>query len=295
MVNLAWYHSFLAVYQTGTVSAAARSLFLTQPAISQHIAALESAAGEAMFTRTPRRMVPTERGKELYSEIVEPIERLELISQNLKIGKGLGKSFKLGSPFEYFHERAMARLGKLPFRLWIKFGLAQFLVRELRENRFDAIIVAQKLEFPEIEYKKIEDENFILVGATDMKSPRIKKWDAEKTKVIERWLLKQNWLSYGLELPIIRRFWHEIFGKRPEIKPSLVMPSLHAILKAVALGYGISLLPEYLCKKALEQKRVKILLKAPRPITNEIWFAYRKIDRNHPHIREFSSQLCGKA
>ena len=148
MVNLEWYRSFLAVYQTGTVTAAARSLFLTQPAISQHIAALESAVGETLFTRRPRRMVPTERSKELYSEIVEAIERLELISQNLKIGKGLEKPFKLGSPFEYFYERAVAQLGRLSFRLWIQFGLAQFLVRELRENRFDAIIVAQKLEFP---------------------------------------------------------------------------------------------------------------------------------------------------
>ena len=40
---------------------------MTQSAMSQHLAALEAETGEALFTRNPRRMVPTERGKELYS------------------------------------------------------------------------------------------------------------------------------------------------------------------------------------------------------------------------------------
>ena len=47
MVNLEWYRSFIAVIRAGTVSGAAQSLHLTQPAVSQHIAALESALGRS--------------------------------------------------------------------------------------------------------------------------------------------------------------------------------------------------------------------------------------------------------
>jgi DNA-binding transcriptional LysR family regulator len=43
MVNFEWYRSFIEVYRVGTASGAVQILHLTQPAVSQHIAALESA------------------------------------------------------------------------------------------------------------------------------------------------------------------------------------------------------------------------------------------------------------
>lgn len=57
MVNLEWYRSFVEVYRVGTTSGAVEILHLTQPAVSQHIAALESALGVVLFQRMPRRML----------------------------------------------------------------------------------------------------------------------------------------------------------------------------------------------------------------------------------------------
>jgi DNA-binding transcriptional LysR family regulator len=47
------YRSFLAVVKEQSLSAAARSLGLTQPTIGRHIDALEDALGVALFTRSP--------------------------------------------------------------------------------------------------------------------------------------------------------------------------------------------------------------------------------------------------
>lgn len=292
MVNLEWYRSFLEVYRTGTVSAAARSLFLTQPTVTNHIASLESSVGGSLFSRTPRKMIPTERGKELYVEVVQAVETLESVSQNLKRNQASEKPlFRLGAPFEYFYERILNQIGELEFRFWIQFGLTQFLIDELKQGSFDAIVVTQKVSLPELEYKKLSDETFILVGSAKMKHYAGKKWNPAKADEIEAWLIEQEWLSYGVELPIIRRFWQEAFKRRLEIKPAFVMPNLHAILKGVELGYGISLLPEYLCQDALKQKRVKILLNTSTLARNEIWLAYRKTERKHPLIKEFCLQL----
>jgi DNA-binding transcriptional LysR family regulator len=79
MVNLEWYRSFVEVYRVGTVSGAAEVLHLTQPAVSQHIAALESALGTSLFQRMPRRMLPSEAGKRLYNQVAVAIESLESI------------------------------------------------------------------------------------------------------------------------------------------------------------------------------------------------------------------------
>ncbi|MDB5664492.1 LysR family transcriptional regulator [Cypionkella sp.] len=51
--------SFLAVAETGSLSAAARQLGLSQPTLGRHIADLELALGLPLFTRQPRGLAPT--------------------------------------------------------------------------------------------------------------------------------------------------------------------------------------------------------------------------------------------
>lgn len=52
--------SFLAVAETGSLSAAARRLGLSQPTLGRHIADLETATGLRLFTRQPRGLLLTE-------------------------------------------------------------------------------------------------------------------------------------------------------------------------------------------------------------------------------------------
>ncbi|UYY57539.1 LysR family transcriptional regulator [Sphingomonas sp. S2-65] len=55
------YRSFAAVLRTGSLSAAARALDLTQPSVSRHIEALEQSVGGALFVRSQRGLSPTDR------------------------------------------------------------------------------------------------------------------------------------------------------------------------------------------------------------------------------------------
>lgn len=59
------YRTFLAVLQEGSLSAAARALAVTQPTVARHIAALESAVGFQLFTRSQRGLAATEGALEL--------------------------------------------------------------------------------------------------------------------------------------------------------------------------------------------------------------------------------------
>ncbi|MGR8972499.1 LysR family transcriptional regulator, partial [Klebsiella pneumoniae] len=47
-----WYRTFLAVLQEGSLSGASRTLNITQPTAGRHIAGLENALGQALFTRS---------------------------------------------------------------------------------------------------------------------------------------------------------------------------------------------------------------------------------------------------
>ncbi|WP_457389641.1 LysR family transcriptional regulator [Roseateles sp. P5_E1] len=53
-------HTFLGVLREGSLSGAARALGLTQPTVGRHVAALEQALGQPLFTRSPTGLLATE-------------------------------------------------------------------------------------------------------------------------------------------------------------------------------------------------------------------------------------------
>jgi DNA-binding transcriptional LysR family regulator len=59
--------TLLAVVRRGSLSAAARTLGLTQPTVGRHIDELEATLGVALFTRSPGGLVPTEVAEGLVS------------------------------------------------------------------------------------------------------------------------------------------------------------------------------------------------------------------------------------
>jgi DNA-binding transcriptional LysR family regulator len=59
------YRTFLAVLQEGSLSAAARTLGLTQPTVARHIEALERGIGVELFVRSQQGLSPTDGALEL--------------------------------------------------------------------------------------------------------------------------------------------------------------------------------------------------------------------------------------
>lgn len=58
--------SFATVYETRSFTAASRMLFISQPAITQQIRALETEIGCALFERTSHSVMPTHQGEIFY-------------------------------------------------------------------------------------------------------------------------------------------------------------------------------------------------------------------------------------
>jgi len=63
--NWEWYRTFLMVLETGSLSAAGRSMGLTQPTVGRHIDNLEIALGVKLFVRSFDGFAPTDAGREL--------------------------------------------------------------------------------------------------------------------------------------------------------------------------------------------------------------------------------------
>ena len=74
--NLSLYHIFYTVANAGTISKAAKELYISQPAISKAIQKLEHSLEVSLFTRTSRGVHLTNEGKILYTHVRTAVDAL---------------------------------------------------------------------------------------------------------------------------------------------------------------------------------------------------------------------------
>ncbi|PSL48372.1 DNA-binding transcriptional LysR family regulator [Chitinophaga niastensis] len=278
MVNLEWYRTFKAVYQTGSLTAAAKELFISQPNVGQHLSALEAHVGMKLFERKPR-IVPTDYGKMFYTQIIEPLSRLENVETDFRhrcIYKEL-PYINIGAVKEIFYSLFAKNITRLPAMVTMEFGITKDLISKLQKNDIQFVIAAQLIEGQHLTYEPLFMESFTIVANADMDTTVLDGYLANKEHdKAEDWLLKQDWFAYSSDLAVIRRFWLQNFAKRPVMKPRYVIPDMHNILEAISNGNGMTVTANYLAVEPLKQGRLKEVWIGNVPTTNTIYLAYDK-------------------
>ena len=91
IMSLRHVEVFNAVYQTGSVSGAARALNVSQPSVSKVLRHAESRIGFVLFRIVKGRLVPTDEAHILFQEARElyaRVESLQETAKNLRLGAG---------------------------------------------------------------------------------------------------------------------------------------------------------------------------------------------------------------
>jgi DNA-binding transcriptional LysR family regulator len=146
-VTLTQLRHFVALADLGSFVQASGALFLTQPALSRSIRALEEELGGALFDRLGRRIALTPFGH----EILRRARRLVSDANDLRVaGRGLHAGLigrlRIGlssAPGALFSTPLMQHLAEHHPRLQVHVsrGSTTVLLNELREQRLDAAIV----------------------------------------------------------------------------------------------------------------------------------------------------------
>lgn len=280
-IDFEWYRSFVAVYREGTVTRAAEARGLTQPAVSQHLAALEGIVGRPLFRRLPRWMEPTEAGEEMYTRIAPATDLLERASSGLPALGDRPEVIRLGGPGEFLTERLLPGLAASAFRWRFRFDDPVRLLADLEAREIDLAVVTQRVPSKGMDWTPLIEETFLPYGRD-----RPPSGVPDPAPAAEAWLLTQPWIAYAGDLPLIRRFWRHAFGHRPPIDPVFVLPDLRAVRMAIEAGLGASVLPTYLADDAARTGRVTVLWRPPHPVTNQLWLVSRRADRTNLRVVE---------
>lgn len=294
MVSLEWYRTFIAIYQHGNLTRAAQELSISQPNVSVQLAALEQYVGGKLFDRMPRKMIPTELGKQLYTRVVESVEILTSTERSFrKSALNNQLTIKMGSPLEFFYAKISSHLKNIPFQLNATFGIAKDMLQQLSDGELDFVIASQKsIENRNIVYEPILTENFIVVGNPDLDLNDLQQHLRARDMVsIEKWLLNQKWYAYSNDLSFIRRFWLGNFNKRPMVTPQYIFPNLNIILQSISQGNGISIVSDYLAEGYVREKKVVVIWEGFVETSNILYLAYDKTKVSAQKVKEINSLL----
>lgn len=278
MVNLEWYRTFKAVYKTGTLTSAAEVLFISQPGVSLHLSSLENYVGYKLFDRTGRKMIPTEKGKVLYNFIIEAMTKLEEAEKNFQRSTEKNTpTISVGMCFETFQITLEQYISTLPFNVIIQFGEYPEMVESLEKGILDLIITPQMVIKSSIDYQPFSSETIVLVGGSeidDLEFGTVEKNGTDQD--IELWLKQQKWYGTTGDMEHLRRFWQLNFNKHPDFRPNYIVPNLNSIIRCLSSGKGLAVVPDFLCRKEIDNGLVKLIWQGKTPLKNTLYFATRK-------------------
>jgi DNA-binding transcriptional LysR family regulator len=190
---------------------------------------------------------------------------------------------------EYFYTFALERLRGVTFDMQISFGEAKEQLTQLELGTLDAVISTAKPTQRALQHRVLGQKQFVLVGPPAVALPAPDLSPAE----LGAWLNQQAWVSYSVDLPITRRFWHQHLGTRFDARQTIVVPDLRAVLRAVELGYGLSILPEFLCRAAIREGRIQEVWAVRQLIPSDQWIlAFREVDADRPAVIQLGDRFA---
>lgn len=296
MLNLEWLRTFKAIYETGTLSAAAQALFISQPGVSLHLNSLESYTGYKLFDRAARKMVPTERGKILYNFVLEPIAKLESAEQLFhKSSKADRPTISVGMCFETFQYTLEEHIAQLPFNLIIKFGDYHQMQHDLDNGMLDLIITPHKGQQQNLEYRAFSKERIVLISGNKTQTKHLHKLLRSKKKdEVEEWLKHQLWYSTAADMEHLKNFWLKNFNSHPDFKPNFIVPNISSIVRCLANGEGFAVVPDFLCRPEIEAGNIQLVWEGELPLENTMYFGTRKKTIYTAEIQQLEDILLQK-
>ncbi|GAA4889135.1 LysR family transcriptional regulator [Streptomyces coeruleoprunus] len=283
-MDLNLLRTFLAVYRSGSFTAGAALLSLSQPTVTTQIRALERQLGRELFERLPRGVAPVPFADELALRVAGPLDELASFAGGGARGEAV-EPVRLAGPAELLCLRVLPALAPLVaergVQLRVTAGLTDPLLEELRAGRHDLVIATSRPRGRALSAVPLADEEFVLVAApvwAERVTPERVALEGPGS------LLGVPLVVYAEDLPIARRYWRHVFGRRLGLRAAVTMPDLRGVLAAVVAGAGWSVLPRYLCAPELGSGALVALYEPEDPPINTAFLVQRPGAAAHPHV-----------
>lgn len=293
--NLNLYHIFYETAACGNISAAARNLYISQPAISKAIAKLESNLKTTLFIRNSRGVRLTPDGELLYQQIASAFQSIrrgeEQIRRNTLLGVGqlsIGVSTTLCKYMLLPYLQAFIRENP-HVKLSIYCQSSLETIDGLENGRLDIGLIGESEHMGELSFLPVKEIQDMFVTTGDYLS-HLKERSTGKDED----LLRHATLML-LDRKNITRQYVEKYLLLQDITPEqqLEVTTMELLIEFAKIGMGIAcVVGDFVEKELSEGTLIPFPLKGEIP-RRKIGFAYKKQSHPNPAMTKLLA-LCPK-
>ncbi len=242
---------FMEVYERGNMTAAAESLYISQPAVSQVIKELEQHYGSTLFERYPKKLYPTHAGTLLYDYAKKILGLFDDIDRDMRASSETGEmiiganlsagTVLLPKCIDRFHEIYPDTVIRV--RMQGSAGLTEQLYR----NAIDFALMEDLLYDDVLVQSPFYRDRIVLVCAPDYplaQEPEVSLFDLRR----EPFLLRAKGAGVRDKFDYLMKI------NRMEVNPLWESSSTRSLIHAAQAGYGIAVLPYLLVKDDLDRQ-----------------------------------------
>ncbi len=256
MVDPSILPTFVAVYEAGSISAASRELYVSQPTVTARISRLEEEFGAPLFFRQARGVTPTVEAERLLvvaKEIARLLAKTQVMNEPDRLGPlHLAASTTIASHvlpplLAGFRER----FPDVPIRLTV--GNTREVIQAIREGEVPLGLVEGSARAPRVRLTPFLDDAIVPVASQAARND---------TRYENRQDLKSATILWresgsGTRAVITRALKEAGIRTRPATQ-DIVLGSTSAILSAAAAGLGVAFLSRHTLA-SVEGSRLKAL------------------------------------
>ncbi|MFE0505975.1 LysR family transcriptional regulator [Peribacillus butanolivorans] len=257
-MNTEWLQSFSEAVKQKSLSKAAKSTNISQPALSKHIRNLENDLNVVLFHRTSTGIELTEAGKRFHNRIIPVIAELNAVRQELRqfyrtTPLAIGSLSSLATYYLPSRIKGIQFLDR-PMTLMIQ-NTSEELVQSLQEGRLDAVFLDTLYTKDSLWSCELFKESYYAVF------PLGHRFQSRKTVDLAE-LCEEPLIVHQAPCDTRKRIIEQMdtLGKKPNIISEVAFGDF--IFGAVASGMGITIAPEMMAKHIGHQQLFAL------PITN---------------------------
>jgi DNA-binding transcriptional LysR family regulator len=235
--------AFLAIAETGTFTAAAERVHVTQAAISMQIRQLEREAGAKLFVRAPRKVILTEAGEKLLERAQVILREHDAALHELAALTGAEQGrLRVGSASAMISADPLPQILKQLRKIHpgvetsVVSGTSEELVQRLLTAELDAAFVSLPVDVRGIQTELLNEDSLVAIA-----SP---KHRLAKQRVVSSYALAGEKLILGERGGNTRRLIDQFFahaGATPKV--TMELSRLAAIKRMVEEDMGVGIVP----------------------------------------------------
>lgn len=280
---------FVSVFRNKGITKAAHSLHLAQPSVSLSIRELEDYYGIHLFERIGRHIFPTEAGKELYGYALHIVSLFDEMEKKIRdwdnIGTlRVGTSVTIGTHIlPTLIKKSQENFPDLTIEVLIH--NSETIEKRILDNSIDIGLIETRPEHPDIIFEPFTEASLVAIAAPS--SPLAAEETVPLSQLAQFPLLLREKGSAGREILDACFSLEQI-----TIHPLWESASTQAIIRGVAEGLGVAVLPSLLVAKDIAEHSI-IQVPLVHPLKHEFHIIYHKSKYLTSNMKAFFI-LCKK-